>query len=227
VQPIPTDPPDLETDLSSIEGWLSDEQGRALYDAASAVRGAGAIVEIGSWKGRSTAWLAAGARRAGRRVYAIDPHLNSREDPSARTLEPFLANLERAGVRDVVEPLVMTSEEAAHLLTGPVELLFIDADHSYAGVRHDADLWLPRVVEGGVVLFHDVSTSSYDGPRRVFRQSICWSSMYDSIERIGSMCVARRVGRRSIPSAAWGFAAGLLLYVYDAKAMLRRLKRRA
>jgi predicted O-methyltransferase YrrM len=65
-----------------VEGWLSDRQGRALFDAAAKATGGGAIVEIGSWKGRSTTWLASGARLAGQRVYAIDPHRGSREDPA-------------------------------------------------------------------------------------------------------------------------------------------------
>ena len=78
---------------SNIEGWLSDAQGRALLAAAAATTGRGAIVEIGSWKGRSTVWLAEGARLAGRRVHAIDRHTQSLEDPSANTLAEFLANI--------------------------------------------------------------------------------------------------------------------------------------
>ncbi len=207
---------------ASIEGWLSDAQGCALFRAAAATTGKGLIVEIGSWKGRSTAWLAAGARLAAARVYAVDPHTGSREDPEAATLAAFRANLTDAGLADVVEPLVMTSAEAARTLDGPVELLFIDGDHSYEGVRLDADLWLPKLVEGGIVMFHDVSTTGYSGPRRVFRRSICWSSQFEGIRRVGSMVVARRTRRRDVRSAAWGRFAGLLLYLYDAKRALRR-----
>ena len=136
----------VATPPSDIEGWLSDEQGRYLCAAAAATRGAGAIVEIGSWKGRSTSWLALGASRAGRRVHAIDPHEGSREDPSAHTLDAFLENLRRAGVSDTVEPLVMTSTRAAGVLTGPVELLFIDGDHSPAAVARDAEA--ERIIVG-------------------------------------------------------------------------------
>jgi predicted O-methyltransferase YrrM len=213
---------DVRPLAASIEGWLSDAQGCALFRAASATTGKGFIVEIGSWKGRSTAWLAAGARLAAARVYAVDPHIGSREDPEATTLAAFRANLTDAGLADVVEPLVMTSAKAARMLDGPVELLFIDGDHSYEAVRLDADLWLPKLVEGGIVMFHDVSTTSYTGPRRVFRRSICWSSQFEDIRRIGSMMVARRTRRRDARSAAWGRVAGLLLYLYDAKRGLRR-----
>ncbi len=193
-----------------------------MLDAAAAVTGRGAIVEIGSWKGRSTAWLAFGARRARQRVYAIDPHQGSFEDPTANTLPEFLENIRTAGLSDVVEPLVMTSAQAVHALEGPIELLFIDANHDYEAVARDADLWLPRLIEGGVVMFHDMATTSYRGPRQVFRRRICWSRHFDSIGRVGSMGIARRTARRSLRAALWGWAAGLLLYLFDAKALLRR-----
>jgi MMP 1-O-methyltransferase len=213
---------DVRRVAASVDGWLSDEQGCALFEAAAAATGRGHIVEIGSWKGRSTVWLAAGARLRGAKVYAVDPHIGSREDPQAATLAEFRENLARAGVADHVEPLVMTSAEAVRVIDGEIELLFIDGDHSYEGVRRDAALWLPRLVEGGTVMFHDVGTAGYSGPRRVFRRSICWSAGFEGIERVGSMVLARRTHRRGLGSAVWGLCAGLLLYLYDAKRLVRR-----
>lgn len=213
---------DVRPIADGIEGWLSDAQGCALFTAAAATTGTGLIVEIGSWKGRSTVWLAAGARTIGARVYAIDPHVDSREDPDAATFETFCANLARAGIADVVEPLVMTSSQAARVLEGPIELLFIDGDHSYDAVRRDAELWLPKLADGGIVMFHDVGTA-YGGPTRVFRQSICWNAKFEGISRVGSMGVARRTRRRGVASAAWGWCAGLLLYLYDVRRVLRRV----
>jgi predicted O-methyltransferase YrrM len=209
---------------ASIDGWLSDAQGCALFRAAAATTGRGRIVEIGSWKGRSTAWLAAGARLAGATVHAVDPHVGSREDPGAATLAAFRDNLARVGLIAHVEPLVMTSTEAARVIDGPVELLFLDGDHSYDAVRRDAELWLPKLVVGGTVMFHDVGAAGYEGPRRVFRRSVCWNAGFEGIERVGSMAIARRTSRRSFRSAAWGACAGLLLYVYDAKRLLRRAR---
>lgn len=211
---------DPGTIAATIDGWLSEAQGRALYEAAARTDGRGAIVEIGSWKGRSTVWLAAGARRAGRRVYAIDPHRGSHEDQAANTLGDFLENVRRAGVADAVEPLVMTSAEAAVQMSEPVELLFIDGDHSRAGAERDARIWLPRVVDGGLVMMHDVGAAGYIGPRAVFRRMVCWNSRFDRIARVGSMGVARRTTRRSAAAAVWGAVAGVLLYLYDFKRWL-------
>lgn len=210
-----------------VEGWLSDRQGRALLAAVLATSGRGAIVEVGSWKGRSTIWLAFGARERGRRVLAVDPHCESREDPSARTLDAFLANIEAAGVADAVDPLVMTSAQAVQTITEPVELLFVDGDHTEAGARLDADLWLPKLLPGGAVLFHDVATSGYAGPRRVFQQRICWSAEYHRFEKVGSMMAARRLDAPATAgNAVRGHIVGLLLYRFDLQGILKRGLRR-
>lgn len=165
------------------------------------------------------------ARLAGHRVYAIDPHRRSREYPEAETGREFHANLARNGLAAVVEPMVMTSEEAAARIPGPVELLFIDGDHSYEAVRRDAELWLPRLIDGGTVMFHDVATAAYTGPRRVVREMVCRSPLFHRIGRVGSMAVAQRTGGRSPSAAAWGAMAWLLLYIFDGKHALRQLRK--
>jgi len=78
------------------------------------------IVEIGSWLGKSTVWLARGSLAgAGMKAYAVDPHRDSdahrwqqRHDMHAE----FLAGLRLAGVEETVVPLVMTSAAAARRL---------------------------------------------------------------------------------------------------------------
>ena len=213
------------TAARDVEGWLSEAQGEALFAAAAAAQGRGHIVEIGSWKGRSTVWLAAGARVAGQRVYAVDLHAGSREDPSARTFDAFLSNIQRAGLDAVVTPLTMSSADAALQLRGGVEVLFIDGDHSEAGAQADVETWLPRVIAGGTVLMHDVVSVAFTGPLRAFRRGICWSGEFTHIRRVGSMGIARRTARRSPRSVLAGAIAGVMLYAVDAKRVLRRLRR--
>ena len=45
-----------------IPGWLADNEGIFLYNAAKSCT-KGEIVEIGSWKGKSTVWLAEGSQK--------------------------------------------------------------------------------------------------------------------------------------------------------------------
>src|SRR5262249_23484856 len=43
------------------------------------------------------------------------------------------------------------------LLNGkPLDLLFIDGDHRYEGVRSDFEMYAPLVAEGGLIGFHDI-----------------------------------------------------------------------
>ena len=211
---------------NGIEGWLSERQGRALFAAAANTRGRGAVVEIGSWKGRSTVWLGCGVRARGGKVYAIDPHRKSNEDPRAETFEAFMANMDRVGLADVIEPVVTTSAQAAGIITGEVELLFVDGDHTLAGARQDAEIWLPRLMVGATVMFHDVATSGYSGPRRVFQRRICRSPGFHRIRRVGSMAIAERTAARSRLETLRARSFDLRLYFYDVEGAIKRTLRR-
>ena len=161
---------------------------------------------------------------SGQHVYAVDRHVDSREAPETQTFDTFMANIRSAGVEEVVTPLVMSSADAATRVEGGVEVLFIDGDHSDTGARADVDLWVPRLVDGGVILMHDVVTASYTGPRRAFRHRVCWSGNFADVHRVGSMGVATRVSQQTLATAAWGWIAGMLLFVVDLKLLLRKVR---
>lgn len=145
--------------LSSVGGWLYPGEAWALYNEAVAIRDRPAvIVEIGSWKGRSTIALASGASGPQDRVYAIDPHTGSREHGRVDTFAIFQENVHQAGVQDRVVPVRMRSHDAASLLElQAIDLLFIDGSHEYSDVRQDIQDWIPRLRPGGVVAFNDPS----------------------------------------------------------------------
>jgi len=42
------------------------------------------------------------------------------------------------------------------LWKNPIQLLFIDGDHSYVGVAKDTEYWTPFVLPGGTILYHDI-----------------------------------------------------------------------
>ncbi|MGH2453077.1 MAG: class I SAM-dependent methyltransferase [bacterium] len=160
----------LRERMRAIEGWLRDDEAAFLYAAARSGPGRGAIVEVGSWKGRSTVALAAGAKAAGReQVHAVDPHRGSREHGPAQTFPAFTQTLRQAGVDDWVVPLVMPSEAAAAQWTQPLRLLWIDGAHEYEHVWRDVDLWSPHLIEGGIIALHD-TIGWFSGPRRVAAQ---------------------------------------------------------
>src|SRR4051794_29450787 len=66
--------------VAGVEGWMTDAQARRLWDRARAVAAGGRIVEIGSFRGRSTIVLATAAADAVE-VVAIDPHAGNDRGP--------------------------------------------------------------------------------------------------------------------------------------------------
>jgi predicted O-methyltransferase YrrM len=149
--------------VAAVEGWLSDDQARRLWDAAASVPSPGRIVEIGSFRGRSTIILRMGAAEHVD-VVAVDPHGGGDRGPQeiapdhARGEEDhraFRANLEAAGVAPAVRHVRRTSHDALDDVRGPIDLLFVDGAHRYAPARADIDEWGARIRPGGTMLVHD------------------------------------------------------------------------
>lgn len=177
------------------QGFLSEPEGMLLYRLARECRGR--IVEIGSWKGRSTIWLAFGSKDgAGNKVVAVDPHMSSPEMPQGNSFRDFKDNLERAGVFSMVEPVVKTSEEAAKGFKGNAGLVFIDGDHSYGHAKQDFELWFPKVEEHGIMAFHD--TMLVPGPKKVVHDLVFNSRHFRNIGFVDSITFAEKIGKNSL-----------------------------
>jgi predicted O-methyltransferase YrrM len=187
---------DVERITADVEGWLGPREGALLYRLASEADPSGCIVEIGSWQGKSTIWLAAGSRAGrGARVVAIDPHTGTYLRADGETTEPALRhNLDRAGVSDQVDVVVATSEAAAAGWTRPVSLLWIDGDHEYESVRRDLELWEPHLLPSATVALHD--TFVWRGPERVVRERLIRSRRYTSFVHAETTTAARRSEER-------------------------------
>lgn len=134
-----------------IQGLFHRDEARFLYRLA---RRKGEIVEIGCWRGRTTAILLQAATVWGATVTTIDPFkvLSPRTPAGSRAI--WETNLRRVGL---VPPrlLEMTSDEASAVYEGKISFLFIDGDHGKAGVLRDLANWAPRVKVGGVMAWHD------------------------------------------------------------------------
>jgi predicted O-methyltransferase YrrM len=91
------------------------------------------------------------------RLYAIDPHTmtNWNDSESVDTYNVMRDHLDQFGLTDVVTIIRARSEQALAHVPTPVDLLFIDGDHSYEGVKADWDMFTPHMSAFGVVVFHD------------------------------------------------------------------------
>lgn len=115
-------------------------------------------VEIGSAHGLSACFIGKALRDNGAgKLYAIDPHQPTawNDDGPADSYAIMRANLRWAQVERQVEVVRELSEVAARTWRLPIDLLFIDGDHSYEGVQRDWEAFSPFVQPFGLVIFHD------------------------------------------------------------------------
>lgn len=173
----------LDTKIDNvIDGWMTDDEKILLHDLAKNSL-PGVIVEIGSWKGLSTMALGRGSKEGTNNpIFAVDPHTGSPEHKQMfkddiNTYEDFMKNITHAGLKDLITPFVMTSEEASGYVIGNISLLFIDGDHSYNMVKKDFELWKDKILPDGIIAFHD---SEFEGPKQLISEI-----SEDEFEKIG------------------------------------------
>ena len=138
---------------------------RALFRLAVWGPGTGCIVEIGSFLGYSTIWLAHGGQARGTRVYAVDHHKGDKFTGHTNTYEAFMANVDKYVSSNLLKPLVMTSIDAAawweKSLRQPIRLLLIDAYHEYEALKSDWNAWKVNLERNNhVVCFHDYAPTA-------------------------------------------------------------------
>ena len=196
----PTPRPDLPTVLqrvADVEGWMTPGQASTLYEAATRCPDRGRIVEIGSFRGRSTIVLASAAA-PDVEIVAIDPHAGNDRGPqeivgcadeAADDHAVFNANLEAAGVRDRVRHVREFSDVALADVPGAIDVLYIDGAHRYAPARADIRAWGARIEPGGTMLIHD-SFSSIGVTAAILRE-LLWGRTFRYVGRSRSMTIYR------------------------------------
>jgi predicted O-methyltransferase YrrM len=115
-------------------------------------------VEIGSARGKSACFIGMALKENGSgRLYAIDPHTRTEwnDSESVDTYDIIRDHLEKLALSDVVTIVRKRSIEMPDSLPTPIDLLFIDGDHSYEGVKADWAAYRPRMSPFGLVVFHD------------------------------------------------------------------------
>lgn len=179
-----------------------------LYQMAHDAPADALVIEVGSWMGASTCFLAAGLRGQHARILAVDNfqglstcgedaawyqrHFRRLETNS--TLEIFRSNCAVLGLSHRAEPVVSDSLAAATALAehrGRVDLIFIDGDHSYAACRDDIAAWTPFVKPGGVIAFHDFGSRASGVTQAIFEA--VKAGRFEAIVDVANTIIAFRV----------------------------------
>ncbi len=143
---------------SFIGGWLGRPGAELLFELAGAVSREQDIVELGSYLGRSTAFLAMGAG-SGTTVHAVDPHDQelTRVTTGAsltNTATLFRIHMEEVGVADHVEAHEEVSLEASQSYRGKTRRTALRRRHPHrgggyrgrSGVVGSHGTWVPGVI---------------------------------------------------------------------------------
>ncbi|HMQ30108.1 MAG TPA: class I SAM-dependent methyltransferase [Chloroflexaceae bacterium] len=185
----------------SIDGFLSPYEAVMLYRLAAGLPAQSTIVEIGSWKGKSTYCLARGLRSG--RVIAIDPFDAAGEEGSREIYaaskgngalrEQFERQMLDLGVRDKIEIFQGYSPQFVSQIPR-IDLLFIDGDHSIDGAGFDFLNYAPTVVKRGYIAFHDYYPERKQlGPTWVVENKVLPSGDYQPVGIYDSLWVGRKV----------------------------------
>lgn len=195
----------------AAKGFMPPTEGEALSSAAAAYAAMGPIVEIGTYCGKSTIYLAAVAEQTGQVVVTVDHHRGSEENQSGweyhdtslvdpavgllDTLPAFRSTLAPTGLESHVIAIVGKSAQVARLWQHPIGMLFIDGGHTEAAAQADYEGWAPMIVRGGALAIHDVFPDPADGgrpPHNVYLRALA-SGAFKEVSVTGSLRVLERV----------------------------------
>ncbi len=201
----------LALDPDEVKGFLDADEGARLYELALEVSARGPCLEVGSYCGKSTIYLASACRAQSGVLFAVDHHRGSEEhqvgeayhdpqlyDAAAKRMDSFWAfrrTLALAELEATVVPIVASSALAGRHWTTPLQLVFVDGGHSQAAALADYAAWSPHVAAGGYLAIHDVFPNPDDGGRAPYEiyQLALTSGAYEACEMTKTLGVLRRL----------------------------------
>lgn len=157
--------------INTVDGFLkSPHQERWFFRTAKAAPEGAVIVEIGSFKGRSTVSFGFGCRGTQKHIYAIDLFEGDGADYGQGDFQKiFQSNVDRCGLSTYVTAIKKHSTLVAASWDKPIDVLFIDGSHEYADVKADFEAFYPLVKKDGIIAFHDIK-GKWEGVIRYWKE---------------------------------------------------------
>jgi predicted O-methyltransferase YrrM len=167
-----------------VKGFLSDKEAKKLQELFLNVHHLGAVLEIGTYCGKSTLNFAHVAKKINGLVFTVDHHTGSEEHQLGEeyhdedlfdkrlnkfnTLPEFLKNIRSSNLGQFIIPVISSSSEASETFSELISLLFIDGGHSTEAAFSDYNSWKDKICSGGLLVIHDVFPNPKDGGRPPF-----------------------------------------------------------
>jgi predicted O-methyltransferase YrrM len=154
------------------------------------------IVELGCYEGRTAVTL---AQATTGRVYSIDTFPKGRLKISYTKLIASLSKW-RACVQNAII-IHAHSHHASIEFNDPIDLIFIDADHSFEGVEQDWRDWFPKVKAGGFIALHDAQRAECSaedlGSQRFYSEIVSRLPDIEVVDAVDSLVVLRKLDTAS------------------------------
>jgi SAM-dependent methyltransferase len=153
--------------------WHNEQFGEHWFDAQEIYRQMvehcrpdGKLVEVGCWKGRSTAFLLVEAFNKSPKieVYAVDTWAGSPEHAGHASIvdgslyEEFSRNISPVS-RQLIALRIASPKAAEFFEDQSLDGVFIDAAHEYDAVSADIVAWKTKLIQGGILAGHDYSSA--------------------------------------------------------------------
>jgi predicted O-methyltransferase YrrM len=173
--------------LDPPQSQVTDRELGMLLDHAKDVE---TVCEIGCFEGRTCAAMAEVTKGT---VYSVDPFVPGR---LGICYGQWIADthVRRKGLKNV-KLLRGFSADVAPSFDRSIDLLFIDANHSYAAVKQDWDLWSPKVREGGCIAMHDckpaANSPAYLGSMKFYEEDVPRIPLAQEVDSVDSLVVLK------------------------------------
>jgi predicted O-methyltransferase YrrM len=208
----------------TFKGFMADEEATRLYELAREAARQGPCLEIGSYCGRSAAYLGLGCQEARGVLFSIDHHQGSEEqqpgseyydpellDPATGRIDTFplfRKTLRELSLDETVVPIVSRSDIVARFWRTPLSLIFIDGGHTFETVFTDYNCWTSYLLSGGYLIIHDVFFDPTEGgqaPRCIYQLALA-SGLFRELPMVRTMGILQRAPTDcviDIASARW------------------------
>ena len=203
-----------------FKGFIDEEEALRLYELAREASRLGPCLEIGSYCGRSAAYLGLGCRENNGVLYSIDHHRGSEEQqPGQEYFDPELVDPETGrintfpifkktiadlGLEDRVIPIVSGSAVAAGAWSTPLSLVFIDGGHTFAAAFTDYSSWVSHLMPGGFLVIHDIFPDLAKGgqaPYCIYKLALA-SGLFTELPMVKTLGVLKRAACGEVTATA-------------------------